>query len=187
MPAMTTSPTDARSPARLDTATVCRSPALLAATCLGAGLVPKAPGTAGAAIGVLVSMGLAELVSRLAATTQIPDRVAEALLVAAIGAVGIPLCTRAAERIGRGKDPGPVCYDEMAAVPLVLLVVPPAARTAAVLLAAFLLFRLFDIWKPYPIRRVERLPAGLGIMADDWAAAGYAAAALAACRAAGIL
>lgn len=171
---------------RLDAAAVSRSPALVAATCLGAGLVPRAPGTAGAAVGVLVSLGLDRLATIIAAAATLPHRVVEAGLVAAICAVGVPICTRAAARIGRGKDPGPVCYDEMAAVPLVLLVVPPAARTPLVLVAAFLLFRLFDIWKPFPIRRVERLPAGLGIMADDWMAAAYAAAALAACRAVGI-
>jgi phosphatidylglycerophosphatase A len=44
-----------------------------------------------------------------------------------------------------------------------------------VLLAGFLLFRLFDIWKPFPIRRLEKLPGGWGIMADDWLAGIYAA------------
>ena len=47
---------------------------------------------------------------------------------------------------------------------------------------AFVLHRLFDITKPFPCRRLERLPAGLGIMADDWGAAAWMAAALTACR-----
>ena len=46
------------------------------------------------------------------------------------------------------------------------------------LLAGFILFRVFDIWKPYPVRQLEKLPGGWGIMADDWMAAVYAAAVL---------
>jgi phosphatidylglycerophosphatase A len=94
---------------------------------------------------------------------------------------GIPLCTRAARLLG-GKDPGPVVLDEAVAVPTVLAVVPLAARGPLVLAAAFGLFRVFDIAKPPPIRQVERLPEGLGIMADDQVAAAFAAACLAAAR-----
>jgi phosphatidylglycerophosphatase A len=90
----------------------------------------------------------------------------------------VPACSRAAARLGLGKDPGAIVFDEAAAMALTLLVVPPAARTPATVAAAFLLFRFFDITKPPPARQCERLPAGLGIMADDWAAAAWAAVAL---------
>jgi len=91
--------------------------------------------------------------------------------------VGIPICTRAARLLG-GKDPGPIVLDEAVAVPLVLVAVPPEARGPVVLAAAFVLFRVFDILKPPPCRQLERLPTGLGIMADDQWAAVLAAACL---------
>ena len=153
-------------------------PAVVAATGGWLGRIPFAPGTFGAAAGVLVSLGLARAGLPLAA---------EAAVVVALNAVGIPLCTAAARRLGRGSDPGAIVYDEMASVPLGLLALPAAARSAwpgaaAILLAAFVLHRVFDITKPFPCRRLERLPAGLGIMADDWGAAAWMAAALTACR-----
>jgi phosphatidylglycerophosphatase A len=97
----------------------------------------------------------------------------------AINLVGIPVCTRAARALGRGKDPGSIVYDEAASVPLAALVMPAAARSPTVLAALFVLHRLFDITKPFPCRRLEHLPAGLGIMADDWGAAAYVAVCLA--------
>ena len=153
-------------------------PAVLAATCGWLGRIPFAPGTCGAAAGVLVSLLLARSGLPLAA---------EAAVVVALNAVGIPLCTAAARRLGRGSDPGAIVYDEMASVPLGLLALPAEARGAwpeatAILGAAFVLHRVFDITKPFPCRRLERLPAGLGIMADDWGAAAWMAAALTACR-----
>jgi phosphatidylglycerophosphatase A len=70
------------------------------------------------------------------------------------------------------KDPGYIVIDEVAAQFLVLVAVPLDWRFYA---AGFALFRLFDIWKPFPIRRVERaVPGGLGIMLDDVMAAIYA-------------
>jgi phosphatidylglycerophosphatase A len=93
----------------------------------------------------------------------------------------VPIATRAASLLA-SKDPGPVVIDEVIAVPLVLTVVPPSDRGWPVLVAAFVLFRVFDIVKPPPCRRLERLPAGLGIMADDQAAAVYGAACLALAR-----
>ncbi len=148
-------------------------PAVLLATCGGLGWLGPAPGTLGAAAGVLAAAALARCGLAPAA---------EAAAVVGVNLVGIPACTRAARLIGRGHDPGAIVYDEAASVMLVLLAVPAAARSPAVLVAAFLLHRLFDITKPFPCRRLERLPTGLGIMADDWAAAAYAAACLAASR-----
>lgn len=160
------------------------APALLVATCGGVGRVPFAPGTAGSVLGVPLALVTGAAATWAACAGAAPLAVAglEACMIAAIFLVGVPVCTRAAALLGRGKDPGCIVLDEVAAMAATLLVVPPAARTPAVLAAAFLLFRLFDIAKPFPCDRCERLPTGLGIMADDWAAAAYAATCLAAIR-----
>lgn len=165
------------------------SPPVLVATCGGVGRTPVAPGTAGAALGVPLA-----LVAGAAATwaagpggTSLAVAAIEASLLAAICLAGVPVCSRAAALLGRGKDPGAIVYDEMVALPLVLLPVPPAARSVACLATAFVLFRVFDIAKPFPCRRLERLPAGWGIMADDWAAAAWAAALLALARSLGLV
>jgi phosphatidylglycerophosphatase A len=148
-------------------------PAVLLATCGGLGWLGRAPGTLGAAAGVLAAAALARC--------GLPP-LAEAAAVVVANLVGIPACTRAARLLGRGHDPGAIVFDEAASMMLVLLAVPAATRSPTVLATAFALHRLFDITKPFPCRRLERLPAGLGIMADDWAAAAYAAVCLAACR-----
>jgi phosphatidylglycerophosphatase A len=147
-----------------------RDPAVLLATCGGIGFVGVAPGTFGAAAGLVIGLATAAL-----------GPLGESLVAAGLCLAGIPICTRAAAVLG-GHDPGTVVLDEVAAMPLVLLAVPAPDRSPLVLLAAFGLFRLFDITKPFPCRRLERLPAGLGIMADDWAAAGWAAACLVVAR-----
>jgi phosphatidylglycerophosphatase A len=88
--------------------------------------------------------------------------------------LGVPLCSRAARDLGGQKDPGAVVWDEIATVPLVFLLIPQAGSWLW-LVVGFALHRLFDISKPWPCRWLERLPGGLGIMADDVAAALYAA------------
>jgi phosphatidylglycerophosphatase A len=139
------------------------------ATCGGLGRIPRAPGTFGAVAGTLLAAGLARLAW---------PPVVEASLLVLANLLGIAASTRAARLLGRGHDPGAIVIDEAASLPLALLALPAAARTPAVLAAAFVLHRLFDITKPFPCRRLERLPAGLGIMADDWGAAAYVAACL---------
>ncbi|MFM8734944.1 MAG: phosphatidylglycerophosphatase A [Pirellulales bacterium] len=156
------------------------SPVVLLATVGGVGYTPFAPGTFGAAVGLPLSLLTGWVATRLA-SGAVPALVIEAAIVAAICLVGIPICTRAATAIGR-KDPGVIVLDEVASMPLALLVVPPEARTGPVLAVAFVLLRIFDIAKPFPCRALERLPAGLGIMADDWAAAAWTAACLAMAR-----
>jgi phosphatidylglycerophosphatase A len=160
-------------------------PALLVATCGWMGRIPFAPGTFGSLVGLPLSLATgsaaAWLAERLGQSGFAVAAGIELALIAGLFLAGIPLCTRAARLLG-GKDPGPVVLDEAVAVPAVLAVVPLAGRGMAVLAAAFVLFRVFDILKPPPIRRVERLPEGLGIMADDQVAAGFAAACLAAAR-----
>lgn len=84
--------------------------------------------------------------------------------------VGIPLCGRAA-RLRGGKDPSSVVWDEMAAFPLVYAFIE---ISPFMLVAGFIIFRFFDILKPPPVRYVERLGGGLGIMIDDTVAAGWA-------------
>jgi phosphatidylglycerophosphatase A len=80
--------------------------------------------------------------------------------------------TKAAEAVGR-KDPGLVVVDEVLGQWVTLL--GATSFTMISFAAAFLLFRLFDIWKPWPVRRLEQLPAGYGIVADDIAAGVYGA------------
>ncbi|GAB5443656.1 MAG: phosphatidylglycerophosphatase A [Fuerstiella sp.] len=89
--------------------------------------------------------------------------------------VGVPLCGRAAD-LRQRKDPGSVVWDEIAAFPIVFAFAPATALNVWwVLLAGFGLFRLFDIWKPPPVRQCDRITGGLGIMIDDTVAAVYAA------------
>lgn len=157
-------------------------PATWVATCGGIGRIPFAPGTFGSLVGIPISLATGAAATWLAGDTDAtaPLRVAiiEAAMLAVVWAISVPICTRAAASLGRGKDPGAIVLDEAAALPFVVLLVSPAARSPAVFAAAFVLFRIFDISKPFPCRKLESLPAGLGIMADDLAAAVWAAAGL---------
>lgn len=76
-----------------------------------------------------------------------------------------------AERALGTKDPGAIVIDEVAGMTLSVLLVPP---TIAALAVAFLAFRVFDILKPFPADAAQRLPGGLGVMADDLIAGVYA-------------
>ena len=96
-------------------------------------------------------------------------RVVEAGLIAAVFAAGVWAGTTA-ERFFGGIDPGPVVIDEVLGM-LVTLAFIPVGWSAA--LAGFVLFRLFDVFKPWPARSLERLHGGLGVMADDAMAAVY--------------
>jgi phosphatidylglycerophosphatase A len=100
--------------------------------------------------------------------------------IAALLAVGIPICTAAGRALGGKKDNQAIIYDEIVTVPLVFLFVPLTNWKIA--LAGFALHRLFDITKPPPARQAERLPDGLGVMADDVIAGLYAAATLYVCN-----
>jgi phosphatidylglycerophosphatase A len=97
-----------------------------------------------------------------------------ALLVtlAVVTLVGIWAGSRV-ERAIDAKDPGIIVIDEVAGMLVSVLFVP---RTIPVLLTAFLLFRLFDIWKPFPARQLQELHGGLGVMLDDLIAGAYALA-----------
>ena len=155
------------------------TPAVLLATAGGVGRVPFAPGTFGALLGLPLAVATGVIAERCGG--GLAGRAIEAALIAAVCVVGIPIGSRAARLMGK-KDPGAIVLDEVASMPLALLIVPPEARTPAVLAVAFVLLRIFDIGKPFPCRQLEKLPAGLGIMADDWAAAAWTAACLAVAR-----
>jgi phosphatidylglycerophosphatase A len=145
-----------------------RSPAVWLATGFGVGLVSYAPGTIGT---LLWGMPLAWAVGYLPA---IGWRV---LAIALLIAVGVPVCTAAGRALGGKKDNQAIVWDEIVTLPVAFLIVPLANWKIA--LAGFCLHRLMDITKPPPARQVERLPDGLGVMADDVAASIYACLALA--------
>ena len=92
------------------------------------------------------------------------------IAAAAVTLVGIPATTLVA-RAADLKDPQFVVIDEVAGQLVALIAVPLAWKT---FLAGFILFRVFDMWKPFPIRHLERLPEGTGIVVDDLGAGLYA-------------
>jgi phosphatidylglycerophosphatase A len=145
--------------------------ALILATAGGAGLVPVAPGTAGAAVGVALYWLIAPLGAAAVAGTAI------ALLVAGIFAADL------AERVYEQRDDGRIVIDEVVGQLLALAPLPlfgGRARSPLLVAAAFLTFRLFDIWKPGPVRWAERnFAGGAGVMFDDVAAGALAAACVA--------
>jgi phosphatidylglycerophosphatase A len=131
-------------------------------TFFGAGLLKPGPGTYGSVAAVLLWYGTAHWSQ--AGGTALAVGTAVAAVVATL--IGIPAATIVARESGR-EDPGFVVIDEVAGQWFALIAVRPDLQHA---LLALLLFRLFDIWKPWPIRRLERLPEGTGIMLDDVAA-----------------
>ncbi len=155
----------------------------LALATWGVGFIPGAPGTYGSAVGVGVYLLVQSAGARVStfaaergwnAAALASFRVTFMLLViAGITLAGVWAATRVEKLLGR-KDPGVVVADEVAGQLIAYLFVPINAGWWAII-AGFVLFRLFDIWKPYPIRRLEALDAGLGIMADDVFAGVYAA------------
>ena len=107
------------------------------------------------------------------AIASIPHVGLQVAAIVALCLVGIPICTHAVHRLG-GKDPGCVVWDEMASLPITFFLVPLEAwSNPGIVLTGFILNRVFDISKPPPARQLERLPEGLGVMADDWAAGIY--------------
>jgi len=102
---------------------------------------------------------------------------AELIVAVVIGLVGVWTATRAAQHFGE-PDPQKVVIDEVSGQHLTLLIGVPLSNAAPnwkYFLLGFILFRVFDIWKPFPARQAEGLPGGWGIMADDWIAGVYAA------------
>jgi phosphatidylglycerophosphatase A len=191
--------------------------ALALATALGVGYIPKAPGSLGSLVGIVVAIlthpiSLIAIVGLLFFSTiglgfdipMLKGHPAPVLLLLPslvalllVGLIGVWSSSRVSEFAGT-HDPQYVVIDEVSGMhlTLVLAIMPLGLPTRLVpgdeasvfalysafsllnwkyLLMGFILFRVFDIWKPWPIRRLEKLPGGWGIMADDWMAGVYAA------------
>jgi phosphatidylglycerophosphatase A len=153
-------------PARL----ILTTPEHLVAFGFGAGLAPKAPGTVGTLWGVVlwfVLWGLPPL--------------AYGIVLVALIAFGIWICDRSAKLLGVHDTPG-IVFDEIVGFLVTTLPLLPAlglATSARWVIVAFVLFRAFDIFKPWPIRRLDAtVHGGFGIMLDDLVAGLYGAAVL---------
>jgi phosphatidylglycerophosphatase A len=199
--------------------------ALFASTVGGLGYFPRAPGTLGALVGLLLAVlpawlffgisaaligakhGDASVFLKVSVWYWDPFLWAQIALTLLIAGLGVWASNLVAKRF-REKDPQYVVIDEVSGQHLTLLLgcgVPiwwkaaqpvfdtlplglvtlHAALNWKYLLLGFILFRVFDIWKPFPARQAESLPGGWGIMADDWIAGIYAAIGLWLARAAG--
>jgi phosphatidylglycerophosphatase A len=131
------------------------------------GYSPVGPGTAGSLAAIVIA-------ALLARSLPIPPY-AFAILGVALAIPGIWAAGVTAREIGR-KDPQIVVVDEVVGQWITLA--GATQLNSKTFLAAFILFRLFDIWKPPPVRQLEKLPGGLGIVADDAMAGVYGAAVL---------
>jgi phosphatidylglycerophosphatase A len=140
------------------------------ATCGGLGFFPVAPGSVGALLGVAIVVALAWLPISTLWVSILVGAAAAAILGAGIGA------GTAAERHFRRKDPGQVVIDEVVGQMVTFLIYPRPGWKG--LLAGYLIFRVLDVIKPFPARRLEHLPSGWGIMLDDVAAGLWSLAAL---------
>jgi phosphatidylglycerophosphatase A len=140
-------------------------PALLIATVGGVGYAPVAPGTFGTAAGLVLWAVLPA------------SNAAHAVAIVLVFAIG-SWSAGVAERHFHRTDPGQVVIDEVVGTLITLFMIPVNWPGA---IAAFLLFRIADIVKPYPANRLERLHGGVGVMADDAMAGVYANLALRLC------
>jgi phosphatidylglycerophosphatase A len=123
------------------------------------GYAPVAPGTFGSAAGLLVFFGVR-------ATGSVAVELAA---IVVLFAIGIWSGTEAEHHFG-GLDPGPIVLDEVVGMLITLALLPVSLGGA---IAGFFIFRVLDVVKPWPAGRFERLPGGLGVMADDGMAAIY--------------
>lgn len=150
------------------TGTVLRDPVHWLPFGLGAGLLPAAPGTWGSLLAVIVFW----LVPAVPAAVLWPGLVSAFLL-------GVWLCGVSSRRLGEHDHQG-IVFDEIVAMWALLAVMP---REIPWSVAAFVVFRIMDVWKPWPIREADhRIGGGLGIMLDDVLAAVYAAVLLSSLR-----
>ena len=133
----------------------------LLATGFGAGLAPVAPGTTGTLVGVLICLIFSPLHWLL-----------RLLIVIFLLVLAIYIAERA-EQVYRKKDDQRIVIDEIAGFQVAML---PIAITGLHLLVGFVLFRIFDIWKPFPLRNFQQFTGGRGVVADDIGAGVYAGA-----------
>jgi Phosphatidylglycerophosphatase A and related proteins len=131
----------------------------LLATGFGSGLSPFAPGTIGTLVGIPVCLVCLPLIW--------PARFLCAIVLSALAI----FISGRAEIIYQKKDDQRIVIDEIAGFQVAML---PVAITGLHLLVAFVLFRIFDIWKPFPIRNLQELPGGWGVVIDDVVAGIYA-------------
>jgi len=141
------------------------------ATCFGLGWLPVAPGTWGSlppaiVFGVLMYCGVPDVIITIVMG-----------VLTVLGSVACLCCARASTAATGKNDPGEVVMDEFAGQALTFLAMPllgprnlSGGESFLVALLGFLLFRAFDIVKPWPIRRLERLPGAWGVLMDDLAA-----------------
>ncbi|OGD30369.1 MAG: hypothetical protein A2Y56_09180 [Candidatus Aminicenantes bacterium RBG_13_63_10] len=137
-----------------------RLAARIFSTFFGLGFVPLAPGTAASLVTALLYKFFLFKLSWTAL----------ALLITAAALIGVPASASYSRELGQ-KDPRRVVIDESAGQLAALFLVPADWVSVGI---GFILFRLFDVLKPFPIRRLELLPGGWGIVADDLGAAVYA-------------
>lgn len=144
----------------------------LIATGFGAGFVPIAPGTVGAIQGASIFLAI-----HLLKLEQASSLVLLAVINIILFVVGVWASNRTCDMTA-AADPHIIVIDEVSGQLIALTPVAFLRFSWAAVIVGFLLFRLFDIFKPYPIRRLERLHQGLGVMADDALAGIYAGALL---------
>ncbi len=143
------------------------------ATFFGAGFGKPGPGTWGSVAATLIYAAVATFAHP--SPSQLLSLTIAGICLSI--ALGVPAATIAARESGK-KDPGFVVIDEVAGVWITLTTIYFARPDWQHILAALILFRIFDIWKPFPIRNLEKLPEGWGIVFDDVAAGLYAGAVL---------
>lgn len=154
---------DASPVARIPVSTL-RRPVVLLACGFGVGLSPRAPGTAGTLVGVLIYMTVAGL-----------PLLAYAFVVAVLAIAGVWICGRAGLALRATDHPG-IVWDEIVGLLITLFATPPSWPGV---LLGFALFRLFDVLKPWPVSLIDRrVGGGLGVMLDDVMAGLYALACL---------
>jgi phosphatidylglycerophosphatase A len=136
------------------------------ATGLWTGFFPIAPGTAGS----LLAVALYGAVPALPLGSDGHFGLGPVLFLLVVAAIGVPASGAAEKEFG--EDGGPIVIDEVVGQWITLAGLVP---TPFVLILGFLLFRLFDIFKPFPARRLERLGGGVGVMLDDVVAGVYSA------------
>ncbi len=152
-----------RRPSRFP-ASLMKRPVMWLATGFGAGLSPVAPGTAGSLVGVLFYMAMAGLPLLLYLA-----------LVLVLAVIGVWVCDRAGKALAVADHPG-IVWDEIVGLLITMAATPPSWQGVV---SGFVLFRLFDILKPWPVARIDRgVKGGLGVMLDDVMAGLYALACL---------
>ena len=171
---------------------------LAIATAFGLGYLPKAPGTWGSLAAVAISLWMRWIGWRGALpnmdivpsanfhfwTAELFPSGVDYMIVLLVATLGVFVADRAAKYSGT-KDPQFVVIDEVSGQ-MIAYFSPFTLLNWKSFLLGFILFRVFDIWKPFPARQAESLPGGLGIMADDWIAGIYAALGLWIARALGL-